>query len=214
LSKLLRQYDGWASALRAAHGHETITFIEESSILDEGIVDAGALLKLLAREPAEGDAFQLELVAEDPVEIVARAVETKTGLARTHRIRRSLLDAHEYRQVVRVHEQLVSLAGTPSFTIKLGDRSAEALTFAALRTEVLELARHGVDVNRFKGLGEMNPSQLRDTTMDPSRRTLVKVNIEDAAAADRVFSMLMGDQVEPRRQFIEENARLVANLDV
>src|SRR6202008_44551 len=102
---------------------------------------------------------------------------------------------------VRAHSQLLQLAGTPPFTIKLGDRSSEALTFGGLRTEVLELARHGVDINRFKGLGEMNPSQLRDTTMDPSRRTLVQVNIEDAVAADSVFSMLMGNSVEHRRQF-------------
>jgi DNA gyrase subunit B len=145
---------------------------------------------------------------------VVRAIEAETGLARTHRLRRSLLEAHEYRQLLRVHEQLVSTAGTPPFTIKLGDQTATALTFGALREEVLHLARRGVEVNRFKGLGEMNPSQLRDTTMDPSRRTLVQVTVEDAAQADKIFSMLMGDQVEPRRQFIEENARLVANLDV
>jgi DNA gyrase subunit B len=60
----------------------------------------------------------------------------------------------------------------------------------------------------------MDPAQLRDTTMDPARRTLVRVTVEDAAQADKVFSMLMGDQVEPRRQFIEQNARLVTNLDV
>jgi DNA gyrase subunit B len=88
------------------------------------------------------------------------------------------------------------------------------VTFAALREEVLGLAGRGVEVNRFKGLGEMDPPQLRDTTMDPGRRTLVQVTLEDAFAADRVFSMLMGDQVEPRRKFIEDNARLVTNLDV
>ena len=130
------------------------------------------------------------------------------------RIRRSLLDAHEYRQLIRVHELLVGTAGTPPFTVSLGDRRAEALTFGALREEVLGIARHGVNVNRFKGLGEMNASQLRDTTMDPARRTLVRVTVEDAAQADGVFSMLMGDAVEPRRAFIEENARLVTNLDV
>jgi DNA gyrase subunit B len=214
LTKLLRQYDGWASALRAAYGQETVTFLEESNILDEGVTDAGTLIRLIGRELTDGDPFGTELVSQDPVELVVRSIESNSGLARTHRIRRAMLDCNEYRQVVRVHEQLLSLAGTPPFALRLGDRLAEALTFAALRTEVLELARHGVDVNRFKGLGEMNPSQLRDTTMDPSRRTLVKVNIEDAAAADRVFSMLMGDAVEPRRQFIEDNARLVMNLDV
>jgi DNA gyrase subunit B len=214
LTRLLRQYDGWASALRAAYGHDTITFIEESSILDEGVTDIDALLRLAAREPGERDTFELEVTAQDPMGVVLRSTERKSGLARTYRIDDVLLASNEYRQVVRVHEQLVALAGTPAFTIKLGERTAEALTFDALRTEVLALSRHGVDVNRFKGLGEMNPSQLRDTTMDPSRRTLVRVNIEDAAAADRVFSMLMGDSVEPRRQFIEENARLVANLDV
>jgi DNA gyrase subunit B len=176
--------------------------------------DASALLKLMSRAETDGAPFKTEVVSEDPVEIVVRAIESKSGLARTHRLRRSLLDANEYRQLLRVHEQLVATAGTPPFSIKLGDHSAEALAFGALREQVLELARRGVEVNRFKGLGEMDPSQLRDTTMDPSRRTLVRVSVEDAAQADKVFSMLMGDQVEPRRQFIEDNARLVTNLDV
>jgi DNA gyrase subunit B len=212
--RLLKQYDGWASALRGAYGHEAVTFIAESGVLDQQVDDASALLKLMSRAETDGAPFKTEVVSEDPVEIVVRAIESKSGLARTHRLRRSLLDANEYRQLLRVHEQLVATAGTPPFSIKLGDHSAEALAFGALREQVLELARRGVEVNRFKGLGEMDPSQLRDTTMDPSRRTLVRVSVEDAAQADKVFSMLMGDQVEPRRQFIEDNARLVTNLDV
>jgi DNA gyrase subunit B len=212
--KLLKQYEGWASALRASYGQEPVMFIEESGILEERIDDADALLKLMSRPSENGHPYTTEVVSEDPEEIVVRAVEVESGLARTHRFRRSLLEAHEYRQLVRVHEQLVETAGTPPFSITLGDQSAQALTFGALREEVLRLARRGVEVNRFKGLGEMDPAQLRDTTMDPAQRTLVRVTVEDAAQADKVFSMLMGDPVEPRRQFIEENARLVANLDV
>jgi DNA gyrase subunit B len=212
--KLLKQYEGWASALRASFGQEPVQFIEESGILDERIDDDEALLKLMNRPSANGHPYTTEVLSEDPMEIVVRAVEVESGLARTHRFRRSLLEAHEYRQLLRVHEQLVETAGTPPFTVTLGDQQAQALTFGALREEVLRLARRGAEVNRFKGLGEMDPAQLRDTTMDPSRRTLVRVTIEDAAQADKVFSMLMGDPVEPRRAFIEENARLVTNLDV
>ena len=79
---------------------------------------------------------------------------------------------------------------------------------------MLDAAKQGLQVSRFKGLGEMNAEQLWETTMDPSRRLLIRVDVEDASAADRVFSMLMGDQVEPRREFIEQNARNVKFLDV
>ena len=79
---------------------------------------------------------------------------------------------------------------------------------------MISVASKGVQLSRFKGLGEMNAEQLRVTTMDPSSRTLQKVTIEDATAADQIFSMLMGDVVEPRRNFIEDNARDVVNLDV
>jgi DNA gyrase subunit B len=103
----------------------------------------------------------------------------------------------------------------PPFKVALGDRSDEALSFEALRETVLEVVRRqpGVGLNRFKGLGEMNAEQLRETTMDPETRTLAQVTMEDAAAADRIFSMLMGDVVEFRRKFIEDNA-LAATVDV
>jgi DNA gyrase subunit B len=213
-SKLLRQYEGWSSALRRSFGQEPVAFIEESGILDERVDTAGALLKLMREPSTNGHPFSTEVLSEDELEIVVRAIENDSGLARTHRLRRALLDAHEYRQLLRVHEELVATAGTPPFSVKLGDQTTPALTFSGLREVVLELARRGAEVNRFKGLGEMDPAQLRDTTMDPSRRTLVRVTVEDAAQADKVFSMLMGDAVEPRRQFIEQNARLVSNLDV
>src|SRR5439155_21172807 len=137
----------------------------------------------------------------------------KTNLARTHRLRRSLFEANEYRQLMRVHAELVKMAGTPPFTVRLGEESEQALSFEGLRRTVMEVAAKGIKLQRFKGLGEMNADQLRETTMDPESRTLAQVTMDDAAAADRLFTMLMGDKVEPRREFIEENAR-VATLDV
>jgi DNA gyrase subunit B len=213
-SRLLKQYEGWASSLRAAHGHEMVQFLEESSMLDEQAMSAEAAIELLARATVEGDTHLAELVDEDPLEIRVKAVEAKTGFARTHRIKRTLFDSQEYRQLARVHAQLLELAGTPPFEVRLGDAREQAPSFEALRDAVLSVAQRGIKLQRFKGLGEMNAEQLGETTMSPTTRTLAQVTLEDAFAADRIFSMLMGDQVEPRRAFIEDNARAVANLDV
>ena len=129
----------------------------ESGLLDDKVEDAETLLKLLTRAETNGRPFTTEVVSEDAAEIVVRAVERKSRAgADAQAPPLELLADHEYRQLVRLHEQLVATAGTPPFTISLGERHAEALTFGALREEVLNLARHGVNVNRFKGLGEMN----------------------------------------------------------
>jgi DNA gyrase subunit B len=213
-TRLLKQYEGWGSSLRAEHGHDLVGFLEESSILDERIADAKAAIELLGRRGIEGEPFETTVEREDDEVIVVRAVEGKTGLARTHRLPKSLFASNDYVQFVRVHASLAELAGTPPFTVKLKDDIEEALSFEALRDAVLAVAQKGVQLTRFKGLGEMNADQLADTTMNPSSRTLAQVSVDDAAEADRIFSMLMGDQVEPRRDFIESNARLVSNLDV
>jgi DNA gyrase subunit B len=211
--RLVKQYEGWSSALRAEHGHEVVAFLEESHILDEQVASVDELVALLEREDPEGEPFTTQLIAADNGLIRVKAVERRTNLARTHRLRRSLFDANEYRQLARVHAELVKLGGTPPFTVALEDDRDEALTFEDLRRVVMELAAKRVRLQRFKGLGEMNAEQLRETTMDPGTRTLAQVTMDDAAVADQLFTMLMGDKVEPRREFIEENAR-VATLDV
>jgi DNA gyrase subunit B len=212
--RLLKQYEGWSSSLRAVHGHEMVQFLEESSLLGEQVMGAEGAIELLSRAGLEGETHATELVEQDPLELRVKAIETRTGFARTHRIKRTLFDSQEYRQLVSVHRQLIELAGTPAFEVRLGDAHESAPSFEALRTAVMNVAQKGVKLQRFKGLGEMNAEQLAETTMDPASRTLAQVTLEDAAAADRTFSMLMGDQVEPRRAFIEDNARAVVNLDV
>ncbi len=213
-SRLLKQYEGWSSSLRAARGHDVVQFLEESALLDEQALSAERAIEVLSRAGLEGETHAVELLDQDPLELRVRAVETSTGFARVHRIRREMFDSQEYRQLASVHKQLIELAGTPAFEVRLGDFRDTAPSFEALRMAVMNAAEKGVKLQRFKGLGEMNAEQLGETTMDPATRTLAQVTLEDAAGADRIFSMLMGDQVEPRREFIEENARLVANLDV
>ena len=213
-SRLLKQYEGWASALQAAHGHGIVAFLQEGRLLEEQITDTDGLLRHVRKESQNGAPYETELLSEDPIEIVVRTIEAKTGLASTHRVRRAALEANEYQHLAEVHADLEALVGSAPFTIRLGDQRTEAANFEDLRAAVLVVAQKGVDYVRFKGLGEMDADELRDTTMDPASRTLVQVTMEDAASADQVFSMLMGDQVEPRRAFIEENARLVTNLDV
>jgi DNA gyrase subunit B len=212
-TRLLKQYEGWASSLRADEGHETISFLEESQILDEGVETVEQLLDLVRRPAPEGEPYETELLSQGEEEIVVRSMQRKSGLARTHHLKRALVEGHEYRQFLRVHRALIELAGTPPFQVKLSEHEAEALSFEELRRCVLDVAQRGVKLQRFKGLGEMNADQLAETTMDPASRTLAQVGMDDAIVAAELFSMLMGDQVEPRRRFIEDNA-LQATVDV
>ncbi len=213
-TRLLKQYEGWSSSLRAAHGHDVVQFLEESSLLGEQALSADAAIEVLGRSGASGDTHSTELLETDPLELRIRAIEAKTGFARVHRIKRALFDSQEYRQLARVHAQLIELAGVPAFEVRLGDAREAAPSFEDLHPAVMAVAQKGIKLQRFKGLGEMNAEQLGETTMAPATRTLAQVTLDDAFAADRTFSMLMGDQVEPRRAFIEDNARAVANLDV
>src|SRR4051794_1603700 len=209
----LKQYEGWSSVLRGEYEHELVEFLETSQILDHQVTSKEELLELLGREDPGANPFDTEIISADDGVIRVRSIERNTNLSRTHQLRRSMFEANDYRQLARVHAELIALAGTPPFTVKLGDETDEALSFEELRRKVMSVAAKGVKLQRFKGLGEMNADQLRETTMDPETRTLAQVTMDDAAVADRLFTMLMGDKVEPRREFIEENAR-VATLDV
>jgi DNA gyrase subunit B len=143
-----------------------------------------------------------------------KVIEKATSAASHIEVPHDLFAAPSYESLRGAYEKVAEVVGFPPFTLTLGKKSVRAETFEQLRERALELAKEGMQVTRFKGLGEMDASELRETTMDPANRMLIRVEVEDASVADRVFSMLMGDQVEPRREFIEQNARAVRFLDV
>jgi DNA gyrase subunit B len=209
-----KEYEGWGSSLQAEFGHDLVRFLEQSNLLDEAVGSVPAAAKLMSAVTPEGAPFDTEVLEVSDEQLVVKAIERKSGLARTHRLPAELFSHFDYRKFVEVHEALLKQVGRPPFEVRLGDRRNAAISFQMLRGAVLELARHGVQLTRFKGLGEMNADQLRETTMDPASRTLARVTLEDATAADQIFSMLMGDQVGPRREFIERHAKEVRFLDV
>jgi DNA gyrase subunit B len=119
----------------------------------------------------------------------------------------------EYQSLGKLGSQLSALLKEGAY-VQRGDKSSPVSDFKQVMSWLTEEAKRGLSIQRYKGLGEMNPEQLAETTLNPESRRLLQVRIEDAVAADGVFTTLMGDQVEPRRQFIENNALAVANLDI
>ncbi len=137
----------------------------------------------------------------------------RDGVDREVRLDWNLLSSAEYRAMARNPEGIEALACT-LFKLAFGDETSELTEIDDLLDKLYEGAKKGLTVQRYKGLGEMNADQLWETTMDPEERTLLQVRIEDAVAADEIFTVLMGDQVEPRREFIVHNALEVKNLDI
>jgi DNA gyrase subunit B len=135
------------------------------------------------------------------------------GIGTDHFMPLSFFSTIEYRKIVDIGLKLIDLLGDGAF-VKRGEKTQSVNSFKQALGWLMDEAKRGQHVQRYKGLGEMNPDQLWETTMNAESRRLLQVSIEDAVAADQIFSTLMGDQVEPRRDFIETHALTVENLDV
>jgi DNA gyrase subunit B len=213
----LREYDGWAARLRAEFGSPAVDYVKDHRIIEEPIESLDQLVSYFRTGVPGDELHTVEVVArhddaEDP-SLLLKVTEKRTGAVQAVPMPEAMLRSPAYAGLRRSHLKLRELAGHPPYQLELGRRTREAVTFEALRSGILDLAKDGTNLSRFKGLGEMNPGQLWDTTMNPETRTLQRVTLDDAQAADEIFTMLMGDKVEPRRDFIEQHARDVKFLD-
>jgi DNA gyrase subunit B len=195
--------------------------------LDRGVVEAVLALDLRERHDFEspvklhalGERIEhlghevLSTVADEEHGLYELVARSATQGRREFRVSFELAQSVELRQLRRLADVVAPLSRTP-LTVRQSGEEKELPSKEALLAHLMESGRKGLTVQRYKGLGEMNPDQLWETTMDPTRRSVLEVRLQDAAEADILFSILMGDAVEPRRQFIEENALDVQNLDV
>jgi DNA gyrase subunit B len=212
-TRALNEFDGWLQRLRADFGNGPADFVVTHRLVELEAAAPRDVSEALASLSPNG--YDVDIVTHDVESFRAKVVERETSAASFVTVPAALLTSPVYENLRRAYEKLVGVVGRPPFTLAHAKKRARAETFGALRHEALNLAKEaGIHVSRFKGLGEMNADELRDTTMDPARRMLIRVEVEDASLADEIFSKLMGDQVEPRREFIEQNARDVRFLDV
>ena len=208
----LEKFEGWLQRLRADFGPAAADFMVTHRLVETETPTLDVLGE--AVEAGAENGYTLSLADRRDGAVSIRVVENETSAAQVVAVSGDLLSSPVYEQLRTSYARLVELVGSPPFTVGAGKKQREPETFGLLRSDLLDAAKEGIQLSRFKGLGEMNHDQLWDTTMDPQRRLLVRVDVEDASAADRVFSTLMGDQVEPRREFIETNAKDVRFLDV
>jgi DNA gyrase subunit B len=207
----LVQLEGWTARLRADAGDAAADFVLAHRLVE---TTATTVAEAVAAIEAMPDGTHAVSASARDGSFEARVIEIETSAAQAVTVNAELLASPIYASVRNAYQRLSDSIGLPPFSLSYGKRRETALTFEQLRHFAIDLAKEGLQLNRFKGLGEMNPDQLWETTMDPARRLLIRVDVEDAAAADLVFSLLMGDQVEPRRAFIEQNAKDVRFLDV
>ncbi len=226
LAKITRQlirYSGILDILKARRDPRIIDAVVETEAINHTVL-SGAQKKLDSaldeiaqylhkRYPELAD-FKMDQ-GDDPKNEAKRVVYNTiwNGFPRETVIDIEFLHSPEFRELKSLYDEFSKLGKAP-YTMARNGESTELESLLQVKEYILTEGKRGYDIQRYKGLGEMNPSQLWETTLDPERRTLLQVHIDDAVEADSIFSVLMGDQVEPRREFIEKNALYVRNLDI
>jgi len=173
-----------------------------------------ALVVILNEQDSEGSIYSGSVIFDEDTQTYAPQITLrKHGVDSEYLFSRDYFGSHDYAKVIALGKDIGDLLEDGAF-VKRGERKKDVTSFAEAVEWLMHESKRGLYIQRYKGLGEMNPEQLWETTMCPENRRMLQVTVEDAIAADQLFTTLMGDQVEPRRNFIEENALKVVNLDV
>jgi DNA gyrase subunit B len=212
VSSALQQYEGYYARLRSDFSAAAAELMVVHRLVEHEIETPQDIQSAI--DAIADNGYALSIVDKDEDILRVRVIETETSAAHNVAVPVELLGSPIYAKLRQAYNRLVDIVGQPPFTVRVGKEDEVAESFDALRERVLDAAKQGIALSRFKGLGEMNAEQLWETTMDPAKRLLMRVDVEDASAADLMFSKLMGDAVEPRREFIEQNAKDVKFLDV
>lgn len=190
--------------------------LSEADLTQRGVLEnfGKSLQEKLNAKGIAGEHYAISVIQNEEHPTLIFSVDvTSHGVVHNIVISKELLTSHDYQNISRFGTKLTALIKAGAY-IQRDNKKQAIETFTQAMQWLIAEAKKGQSVQRYKGLGEMNADQLRETTMDPAMRRLLQVRVEDAVAADQIFTTLMGDEVEPRRQFIEANALDVANLDV
>jgi DNA gyrase subunit B len=190
--------------------------VDETKLNDQAYVEdlAQKIQAAMEQQNEPNTQYTLEVVKDAEKHIwLPKVTVQHHGVFHDSLINRDLFISSEYRKMITLGNKLNDLLQKGAY-IQRGEKKQNVKTFAGVFEWIMSEAKKGQSIQRYKGLGEMNPEQLWETTMDPDVRRLLQVTVEDAVAADHIFTTLMGDQVEPRRDFIEANAQEVENLDI